>query len=124
MTVDKKKKARKDEALDKKYGTRGTQKTTSKKSVAKKGLSKDAIAKKGQAKKRAPSTGGVARAAGTPKGRAKDKPNQENRPQQGNRRCASTGGVARAAEGRGQARRNPQRGHKGAARRRLPALRQ
>ncbi|MBU2871567.1 23S rRNA pseudouridine(2605) synthase RluB [Colwellia sp. E2M01] len=51
MTVDKKKQARKDEALDKKYGTRGTAKSTAKKGVVKKGLSKDAIAKKGLAKK-------------------------------------------------------------------------
>ena len=56
MTVDKKKQARKDEAIDKKYGTRGTEK----KGSAKKGLSKDGtksgvgkkgLAKKGQAKK-------------------------------------------------------------------------
>ncbi|KGJ96112.1 23S rRNA pseudouridine(2605) synthase RluB [Colwellia psychrerythraea] len=47
MTVDKKKQERKDEAIDKKYGTRGTEK----KGSAKKGLSKQNIAKKGAGKK-------------------------------------------------------------------------
>ena len=47
MTVDKKKQARKDEALDKKYGTRGTEK----KGSAKKGMSKQDVAKKSAGKK-------------------------------------------------------------------------
>jgi len=47
MTVEKKKQARKDEAIDKKYGTRGTEK----KGSAKKGLSKQGAAKKGAGKK-------------------------------------------------------------------------
>ncbi|MEI6894713.1 MAG: 23S rRNA pseudouridine(2605) synthase RluB [Colwellia sp.] len=47
MMVDKKKNARKDDAKDNKYGTRGTEK----KGTAKKGLPKKGIAKKGLAKK-------------------------------------------------------------------------
>jgi len=51
MTVDKKK-ARKDAAIDKKYGTRGTEKKGSaKKGLAKDGTGKKGLAKKGQAKK-------------------------------------------------------------------------